>query len=415
MMLTQARLVDQYVDRVVFLLALAAFASSAALRLCDPLLPALALEFNVTVGQAAVVVTATGLAYGILQLLFGPLGDHFGKLRVVTVACLASTFGAVACALSPNLELLAAARALNGATTAALIPLSLAWIGDTVSMAHRQATLARFMSGQIIGLVSGQAIAGFFADHVGWRWAFVLLAAIYLLVGLALLFSLRGQRATVLTPSAASPATTSTATLPSRGSGRYRLVLGNAHGRFILAMIFIEATATFGIMTFIPTYLHQRFGLTLFHAGLVVATVGLGGLGYTVFARRWVTALGQVRLARTGGLILGIAFLILGLGPEWGWGILACALLGLGFYQLHNTLQTLATQIAPAARGTALSLFAFCFFLGQAIGAAVGAVVVDHLGAHWLFLASALVLPLAGVILARHIKTRQRLQRAVAG
>jgi predicted MFS family arabinose efflux permease len=389
-----AALADSRVDRVVFLLAWAAFASSAALRLCDPMLPALAVEFRTTLGGAAVVVTATGLAYGFLQLVFGPLGDHFGKLRVVTWACLASTAGALACAASPSLDLLALARALNGATTAALIPLSLAWIGDAVDMERRQATLARFMTGQIVGLVSGHAIGGFFAEHLGWRWGFVFLAGIYLVVGLLLLAALRGQRA-------ASAA-------PARVPGRYRLVLGQAHGRFVLAMIFVEAIATFGVMTFIPAYLHQRFGISLFHAGLVVATVGLGGLGYTLFARRWVKVLGPRRLARSGGLLLGVAFLMLGLGPDWPWGVLACGLLGLGFYQLHNTLQTLATQLAPEARGTALSLFAFCFFLGQAAGAGLGALVVDRWGAEWMFLGVAALLPLVGLVLARDIKARRR-------
>jgi len=386
------------VDRVVFLLAWAAFASSAALRLCDPMLPVLAAEFHATVGGAAIVVTATGLAYGFLQLVFGPLGDHFGKLRVVTGACLASTAGALTCAASPSLEMLALARALNGATTAALIPLSLAWIGDAVGMERRQATLARFMTGQIVGLVSGQAIGGFFAEHLGWRWGFVFLAGIYLVVGLLLLAALRGHGAT---PAAVHGA-------PARG--RYRLVLGKPHGRFVLAMIFTEAIATFGVMTFIPAYLHQRFGISLFHAGLVVATMGLGGLGYTLFAARWVKALGQRRLARTGGLLLGAAFLMLGLAADWGWGALACALLGLGFYQLHNTLQTLATQLALEARGTALSLFAFCFFLGQAAGAGLGALVVDRTGADWLFLTAAAVLPILGLVLARNIKSRQRAQ-----
>lgn len=388
----------RHVDRVVFLLACAAFASSAALRLCDPMLPALARDFATTVGHAALVITATSIAYGLLQLVFGPLGDQYGKLKVVTWACLASTVGAIACALSSNLEMLALARALNGATTAALIPLSLAWIGDAVALEQRQATLARFMSGQIIGLVSGQAIGGFFADFFGWRWAFVLLAVIYLGVGLLLRASLRAHQ----------PAMNSGATPPVKQRGRFRRVFANSHARFILTVLFVEAVTTFGAMSFIPSYLHQRFGISLFHAGLVVATVGLGGLGYTLLARHWVKRLGQRRLARMGGLLLGLAFTLLALAPSWGWGVLACGVAGLGFYQLHNTLQTLATQMIPEARGTALSLFAFYFFLGQASGAAVGAVVVDHIGASWLFLASALALPLAGGILARHIKARAR-------
>jgi predicted MFS family arabinose efflux permease len=390
---TDSGLAPGQVRRVIFLLACAAFASSAALRLTDPMLPALAAEFSTTIGRAALVVTATSIAYGLLQLLFGPLGDHFGKLKVITWACLASTLGALACAVSPDLESLALARALNGAATAALIPLSLAWIGDAVAFEQRQATLARFMSGQILGLVSGQALSGFFADTFGWRWAFVLLAGIYLVVGLLLWLALRRQHA-VSSPTAHA----------SGASGRFRLLLRDAHARFILAMVALEAVATFGAMTFIPAYLHQRFGISLFHAGLVVAMVGAGGLGYTLLAQHWVHRLGRPRLARLGGGLLGLAFLSLALAPDWRWGVLACALAGLGFYQFHNTLQTMATQMAPSARGTALSLFAFCFFAGQATGAALGAEVVDRLGAPWLFAASALILPLAGLALARHLK-----------
>jgi predicted MFS family arabinose efflux permease len=69
---------------------------------------------------------------------------------------------------------------------------------------------------------------------------------------------------------------------------------------------------------------------------------------------------------------------------------------GLGFYQMHNTLQTRATQMAPQARGTAVSMFAACFFLGQASGVALGAAVVDHFGPLWLFALSAAVLPTLG-------------------
>jgi predicted MFS family arabinose efflux permease len=385
--------------RAIFLLSCAAFASAAALRLCDPMLPALAREYGTTVGQASSVVMTTGIAYGIFQLLFGPLGDRFGKLKVITLACLASTVGALACALSPNLEFLTLARALNGATTAALIPLSMAWIGDVVALEQRQAALAKYMSGQIIGLIGGQAIAGFFSDHFGWRWAFVLLATIYFWVGLLLLTTLRRhwQAATAARDAPPAPAW-----------ARIRLVLGDACARFILAVVFVEAMATFGVIAFIPAYLHQRFAISLFHAGLIVASFGLGGLGYTLFARRWVQWLGQKRLAIWGGTLQGSAFVLLALAPAWGWGVLACSLAGLGFYLLHNTLQTLASQMTPSARGTAVSLFASCFFLGQAVGVTLAAAAVDQYDTHWLFVVSALLLPLVGAVLARHLATSRQ-------
>ena len=377
------------IARVVILLSLAAFASAVALRLCDPLLPELARTFGTTTAKAAMVITATSIAYGICQLLFGPLGDRYGKFRVIAWACLASTLGALACAASPTLDSLSLARAMTGATTAALIPLSMAWIGDVVAFDERQHTLAKFMSGQIIGMVSGQALGGLFADTVGWRWAFVFLAAIYCVVGILLLRALQRlqQRGTLADATPADQLST---------LARIGLILGNAKARGILATVFIESMAAFGVMAFIPAYLHERFGISLFHAGSVVAVFGVGGLLYTSFARRWVRALGEARLARLGGGLLGIAYLILALGNSWLWAVAACLLAGLGFYQLHNTLQTQATQMAPKARGTAVSIFASCFFLAQAVGVSLGAWAIERYGAPWLFACSALILPLLG-------------------
>jgi MFS transporter, YNFM family, putative membrane transport protein len=57
----------------------------------------------------------------------------------------------------------------------------------------------------------------------------------------------------------------------------------------------------------------------------------------------------------------------------WLWlAVPAIACIGLGFYMLHNTLQVNATQMAPEARGLAVSLFAFFLFTGQSLGVALG-------------------------------------------
>ncbi len=54
--------------------------------------------------------------------------------------------------------------------------------------------------------------------------------------------------------------------------------------------------------------------------------------------------------------------------------------MGLGFYMMHSTLQTQATELAPETRGTAVSLFAFNLFIGQGIGAAAFGRIVDNFG-----------------------------------
>ncbi len=93
------------------------------------------------------------------------------------------------------------------------------------------------------------------------------------------------------------------------------------------------------------------------------------------------------------------------LGPLW---LMAPAimLLGLGLYMLHNTLQTNATQMAPEARGLAVSTFANALFLGQAIGIWLAGLVVDRFGFALVFLAAAGGLALLGAGFAGRLQRR---------
>src|SRR5512141_1567015 len=89
--------------RTIAVLAAAGFVSAAAIRVCDPMLPALAAEFGSTTGQAAATITAYAVAYGLLQFFYGPLGDHYGKFRVIAAATLACAVGSAGAALSGSL------------------------------------------------------------------------------------------------------------------------------------------------------------------------------------------------------------------------------------------------------------------------------------------------------------------------
>ena len=112
--------------RAIVLLSLAALASAAGLRVTDPLLVLIASEYRVTPGAAAAVITGFSVAYGLLQVVHGPIGDRIGKYRVVTAATALSALGTFACAAAPSLGWLVAARFVSGATVGALIPVSMA-------------------------------------------------------------------------------------------------------------------------------------------------------------------------------------------------------------------------------------------------------------------------------------------------
>lgn len=374
--------IPQETSRVIVLLAMVAFGSAMSLRITDAALPRLASDFAIGIPQAAWVVTAFAIAYGCLQVVFGPAGDRYGKLRVIDVACLCATVASAACALAPTFPTLVAARVLAGASAASMMPLSMAWIGDRVPYAQRQPVLARFLMGQMIGIALGQAVGGIAADVSTWRLPFWLLAAWFAAMGLVL------RRHAVAEP--ATRRDEAPAGLVAQG----RSVLAVPWARQILFLVFVEGAALYGTFAFFATHLHVKHGLALGHAGSVVVAFAVGGMGYAIGAGRLLGRLGETGLARGGALLMAAGIAVLGLVPAgWPVGVFAIPALlasGLGFYMLHNTLQMNATQMAPNVRGTSVALFASCFFLGQATGVALGGHVVEGVGTtSWLVLGSA--------------------------
>jgi YNFM family putative membrane transporter len=164
-------------ERPIALLSAAAFVSVASMRVGDSLLPQVAHEFGVSTGDASVIATTFALAYGLCQLIWGALGDRFGKYRLVALMTLISAFTGTAAAFAGSLATLGLARFAAGATAAAIVPLGMAFVGDNVPYRERQAVLARFLTGTILGLVGGQVMGGVLGDLVGWRAVFLLLGA----------------------------------------------------------------------------------------------------------------------------------------------------------------------------------------------------------------------------------------------
>lgn len=380
------------------LLGLAGFASMASMRVCDPMLVVLGQEFQVSTGDASAVVSAFAVVYGILQLFYGPLGERFGKLRVVTLAVSACALISAITALSVNLPTLVIMRGFMGAAAAGIIPLSMAWVGDQVPYERRQETLAKLMSATVLGMMSGLWFGGFAADTLGWRLAFVLLSVMFGVPAALLLRRLRRQ---------GPPA-------PSQVPGlwaAFRLtgqLLGTPRVRWVLSVTAAEGALVFGALAFMPTHLHQQFDLSVVAAGSVMMLYGVGGLIYSQMARRWLAWLGERGLVRTGAALVVIGLLVLAWGSGIVLGMLACLLTGLGFYMLHNTLQVQATQMAPAARGSAVTLFACSLFFGQSTGVLLMAQSVDRGWLAYAFTLAAAGVTVLGLLVFRLVGRHER-------
>ena len=352
--------------RPISLLSLAAFLAAATTRVCDALLPSIADTFAVPISSAAIAITAFTFAYGAFQLIYGPIGARIGPFRLATIAVLLAASGAFICSMADSLQALALGRFWSGMTAAAIIPMSLAYIGDTVPYQDRQSVIARFLMGQVMGIIFGQAFAGLFAQWLSWQQLFFVLGVGFVMVGLALWRESRSGRVShsVSPPDSRNPLL------------QYVRVLQLPWARVVLITVTLEGFFCFGAYPFVAAQLKLQFDLDYLLIGILMSSFGLGGLIYILSVRQLLLRLGEVGLARSGGLFFLLGFAVVTGQYHWLWFGLAAVIIGLGFYMFHNTLQTNATQMAETARSAAISLFAFALFVGQAIGA----FVLGHLG-----------------------------------
>src|SRR5215216_1342792 len=359
--------------RAIVFLAIAGFASQAMVRSADSLLPQIATDLGVTIGAASVIVSAYTIMHGSMQLVIGPIGDRFQKYRVIAVATALCGVMVMLCGFAQTLVVLTLARVASGACAAWIIPLGMAYIGDVTPYERRQQVLARYLSGQITGQLFGQAAGGVIRD--------------------------------LATNPMTRPAGRTDEGRHGVAAG-YSLVLASRWARIVIGAVAVETALTFGAFAYVGADLHLRFGLSFSLVGLVVGAFGVGGLIYALTVHQLVPRLGQTGLALYGSMILALAFLTLALAPAAWIAPLGVALIGLGFYMLHNTLQTNATQMTPQARGTAVALFSAAVYFGQTAGVALAAPMVDRMGAPPVFIAVALLLPVLGMWFAAALKRR---------
>jgi MFS transporter, YNFM family, putative membrane transport protein len=368
-------------------------------RVSDSLLPQIAADMGVSVGAASIVVTAYALAHGSVQLIIGPVGDRFGKYACVTAAAAMSTVLVLLCGLAESLPALVAARLACGLSAGWIIPLAMAFLGDVIPYERRQQVLGTFLSGQILGQLFGQAAGGILGDFFGWRQVFFFLAALFAVATIALLIEFFRNPIT--------HAGHATATRSRGFITDYATVLRAPWARAIIAMGFIESMFMFGAFAYVGADLHLRFGVNFTLVGLFVGAFAIGGLIYSLSVRALVNRLGQIGLVTVGAALLALAYLTIAFAQHATFAPLAIACIGLGYYMLHNTLQTNATQMTPEARGTAVAIFSSALYLGQTLGVAINGMIFDRFTAVPVFVMAAAGLLALGLWFARALRQRR--------
>ncbi|MFC5508419.1 MULTISPECIES: MFS transporter [Hyphomicrobiales] len=375
---------------LILVLGACGFASTFTMRIIDPLIPTLAGEFGRSVPQIVMMVTGFSLAYALGQPFLGPVADAVGKIRTILTCLLALALFSTVAALSQSYEIMAVVRGVTGIASGGIIPIAMAAIGDRAPMQERQVALGRFLVLMIIGQMSGSACSGLIATHLGWRAAFLSAAGVAALAAVLVAIVLKPRRN--VTRQALSVA---------GALANYRIVFANPRTKLLYGLVVIEGILLFGIPAYVAAILFERSGVGPGEAGLAIAGMGFGCLVYGLLTRILVERLGPTRMTRTGGVVCAIGLALFAFDWPWWSAIPLFALQGFGFFLLHGTFQAQATELAPAARGSAMALFACCFFLGQATGPLAMGAAMHALGAPAAILLFAAAIVLFGYLTPR--------------
>jgi MFS family permease len=312
---------------VVAMLWMVCFFNYADRQTIYSVFPPLKAEMNLSDVQLGTFGTAFSWVYALAAPFAGLAGDRFSRKSLIIGGLVFWSVITAATALSTNYWELVTCRALEGLSEALYFPASMSLISDYHTGATRSRAMSLHQSSVYAGTIAGGAAAGFLGQYHGWRSAFWVFGALGLALGLLLLFTLREPVRGGLEVSDERPDAGRAGGVFNRGMAA--VLIAVFLGANFVAMIFL---------TWMPSFLYRKFGMSLSMAGLsgtaVIQTASiLGVLTGGVLADRLTRRHPAGRmLVQAAGLLLGVPFLFL-----TGWTlsipVLMFAMGGFGFFK----------------------------------------------------------------------------------
>lgn len=350
-----------------------------------PALPALTAGFGATLSQAQLTLTALLLAFGISQLVWGPLSDRFGRRPILLWGLGAYVLASVVSAFAPTMEWLIVARVLQGMAMGASVMCARAIVRDL----YRPVDGARVMSQGLTGLgiiacLSGP-LGGLLAGGAGWRTALLALA-VFGAGALALVAWRFKETVPQKNPQALQPAM-----LLSTWRGILR------HPTF-WAWSALSAASYGGLFTVLASssfVFIDLLGVSRPAYGFIMSSVSLTYILGTLACRRLLPRLGvqrSVALAAvftlTGGTLMGLFALA---GLHNGWTIMGPFYLFMLAHGIHQPCsQSGAVGPFPYAAGAASALNGFLmalvsFIVGSWLGVAMNGTALPLMYGVWFW------------------------------
>lgn len=385
------------VERVLGLSMLAIFATTLFMRAVDPMVPQIATDFAVDPHTVALLATAFTLPYAVMQPVLGGLADAFGKTRLMTWSLVVLTVCAAVGAAAPDIPTLFGSRVISGVMAGGVFPIAMAIAADLVTVERRQVAVGRILGAAMLGNVLGSPVAGIAADLVGWRGVFVGMSVLAALAVAAAAVGFRGV----------DPVATERAGIKSLPA-TYGAIFRNPLAKICFGAVMIEAICLYGVFPYVAGLLAVNGEGRAAIAGLVIAGFGVGGIIYVSAVAILLPRLGERGLMLSGGTLMGFGLALIALRLPWPLQFVDFIVLGLGFYMLHGVIQIYASELAPAARGSAMALHSTFFFFGNALGPVIYGLMLPSVGL------TATVVPAGAVLIGVAVVCARTLRRQPA-
>ena len=369
-----------------------------------PALPALTTGFGAPMTQAQLTLSALLLAFGLSQLVWGPLSDRFGRRPILIIGLGAYTVAAVGCALATSMEMLILLRTLQGVAMGAGVMAARAIIRDLYTPVEGARVMSKALSGLAVVACLSAPTGGVLSDLFNWRGALLTLA-VFGAASLALVLWRFEETLVRRNPQALQPAILWRTWLQILGNPTFR------------AWSALSAASYGGLFTFLASSSFVLIGvlhISTTHYGLLMFAMSLAYMGGTFLCRALLRRMGVRRavaiaagMTLTAGTLLG-GFGITGLagGAHGVWFIMLPYFLFMVAHGIHQACgQSGAVGPFPQAAGAASALngtvmMLAAFLMGSWLGRHMDGSVLPLTQGVWFW--SVLIALSAWTLVQRH-------------
>ena len=371
-------------NKLIMILGLMAFLANGDNYAAAPLIINISKDLNISVSTAAISVTAYMLAFGVFTLIFGPVSDRYGKVKIINIAAMGTSVFSILGAFAFNLPSLIFFRAMNGAFGAGIFPVTMALVGQSFDDKNRHKALGKVMGLMFLGAATASAIGGALSYFGSWRLVYLIYGIGELVLSIIMLKILDRDKPVVETLDFATA---------------YKEPLTNFTFMRIVLMVFFLGFSVFGSFTYSGTLIQEITGYNILIVGLILSLFGVG----TVIGGRMAPKL-KAKLKNGFLVFAGMigAISLFALSTVTNAWMLGLALFGFGlaFIFLQSTLISTAQEQLPKMRGTAMSITSFNMFVGGAVGTGLNGMIIETYGASIIFLITSVIFLVVSIVAA---------------